>query len=199
MVLLYLLPRVRGMINRVLASLAAVAATVAPVGHTTPSPLWQLQSTTDCVEQASRVALAETGHKPPAQAKIDAYATAQGFLTPSGTVDSPAAWVTLVRHYGGAASVAPMSRARLDRELKAKEAVVAIVNAETYWSPIGYRTDAPTTSPDHAVTIEGDGPRGVTLIDTGIPAGNGLTVPWATFTRAWSVSGYQAMTVPPEV
>jgi hypothetical protein len=155
------------------------------------NPYWEKQTAPDCVEQSVRVAVdLVKGRSVVSETRIDAYAAKIGIYDPHfGT--QQVNWTQLISHYGGRYIPSrATSKATLRRELAAGDRVIAIVNGWSLWDIPG------PAGPDHAVVIMNVSVSGqVTLSDGGVPWGNGETVSWGRFSRAWSASGWNGTAV----
>lgn len=182
-----------------IAKIILAAALAATFGNPhSANPYWKMQTGPDCVEQSVRVAVDEVKHRSAvSESAIDAYAQRAGIYDPTiGTYS--AAWPLLISHYGAHYSgPSSMSKTTLERDLNAKKAIIALINAETIWNPQGYVTAAPTTAADHALVVQAVNKKtgAVTLSDGGIPTGRGEVVSWKLFSKAWAASGYEAVAV----
>ena len=177
------------------------------------APYIQTQVTSDCVEQASRLAMdAVAGHAiSHTQAEIDAESIKLGIGIPlagsPSSVDGStfdASNVRLFAHYGFKAT-APhaTSRATVEADLNRGDAVTVTVWAGGLWDSMpdpavpgdDYWDSNVSPTPDHAVVVESinRATGAVTIGDSGI--GASYTVPWATFSAAWSPGRYAAMDV----
>lgn len=162
------------------------------VGNTHAAKYWFPQSAQDCAEGSAAVIIGVLTSHEPTEAAITAYAQSQGWYTPTGGTN--AADIPNLYWWGGTvpSTAQATTLAGLEYALGHGSMVVALVNGETIWADLGFTTEVPGPTADHALVVDeiNETKGTVTLTDTGnTKSGRLETVPLSVFGTAWATSG----------